>query len=72
MSPSPLPEEEEEGGEIVDLDADLEDMDASDEGDEGVSGQIEESGEYDSDDIQLMQDMDRSVGSAGGSDMEEE
>lgn len=47
-------------------------MDASDEGDEGVSGQIEESGEYDSDDVQLMEDMDRSIDSAGGSDMEEE
>ncbi|EKD03734.1 hypothetical protein A1Q2_01960 [Trichosporon asahii var. asahii CBS 8904] len=70
ISPSPVPEEEE--GAEVDLDADLEDMDASDDGDEGVSGQIEESGEYDSDDVQLMEDMDRSIDSAGGSDMEEE
>lgn len=63
----PAEAEEEEGGEPLDLDASIDDMDASRP--EG------ESTEYDSDDLRLMSAMDRSVGSQSGSeeaDMEEE
>lgn len=69
VSPASIADAEEEVDEregVIDLDGSIEDLDAS---------RPEESGEYDSDDIRLMEAMDRSVGSVSGevgSDMEEE
>lgn len=69
MSPSVHAEVEEEGEEeeVIDLDASIDDLDASRP--EGAST------EYDSDDLRLMNAMDRSVGSrtpgSDEADMEE-